>query len=180
MLIAIDNPVGIDAQVVKLQEKINSSLTTKWGIVDSQYKCYGRAYKYKADDGYTAKVYDSSTGDYVDVYFDDSVSAVSFVSVADKVNIEKGQGHTQCALIFFVNLSKVKPTITHRADEEVRRDVIKLVGWASYGFAVTGEETGIENVLREYPGLRRDKKLTNLDLQPLHAFRINLNLIYQL
>jgi hypothetical protein len=113
------------------------------------------------------------------VLWNDKASAVSFFSASDSVVIEKGQGRVDVALIFFVNLSKLKPDATHRADEEVRTDVLKTLGYASFGFALKGYETGVKNVLREYPGSQRDKNLSKLDMQPIHAFRINLNLIYQ-
>lgn len=180
MLIAIDKPVGIDAAIVKLQTKLESSLMTTWNLSDpSQYMCYGRCSKNRTTDGgYAAEVFDPTTGDYKDVYFDDTISAISFFSSADKVVIDKGQGKVAVGLIYFVDLSKVKTSL-HRADEEVRLDIIKLIGYSSFGFALSSIETGVDNVLKEYPGSRRDKRLASLDMGSRHAFRINLNLIYQ-
>jgi hypothetical protein len=168
----------MNKQVVKLQEKLHSSLNKAWGLDDSQYLCYGLCSKNKTSDGYAAEIY-TGNGEYQDVLWDDKASAVSFFSASDSVVIEKGQGRVDVALIFFVDLSKLKPDVTHRADEEVRTDVLKTLGYSSFGFALKGYETGVKNVLKEYPGSQRDKNLTALDMQPIHAFRINLNLIYQ-
>ncbi len=178
MLITKTNPTGIDNAIQKLQEDLHGKLLTKWGINTNLYQSYGRCYKNKTKDGYVAELFTGGK-DYKDAYWNDNLNAISFFSVADKIEAGMGQAKTKVSIIFFVNLSKLKPSITHRADEEVRQDVIRSIGTHSYGFTYEGFETGIENVLREYPGSRRDKGLEAVDMQPVHSFRINLSLIYK-
>lgn len=177
MLITKTSPTGIDNAIQKLQTDLHTKLVTLWGNSDL-YECYGRCYKNKKDNGYVAELF-TSGNDYKDAYWNDSLNALSFFSVSDKVEADKGQAKTNVSIIFFVNLTKLKPTITHRADEEVRQDVILSIGTNSFGFHYMGFETGIDNVLRDFPGSRKDDGLKAVDMQPIHAFRINLSLIYK-
>jgi hypothetical protein len=76
-------------------------------------------------------------------------------------------------------VEKLKPSVGHRADEEVRNEIQKLFGNSLHGFSYESMELWLENVLREYPGSRRDNRLNAVDMQPVHCFRINLTLLYK-
>lgn len=180
MLVTKTNPTGIDNAIQKLQAYLYGRLITSWNLTsdESKYECYGRCYKNKKDNGYIAELF-TGGNEYREAYWNDNLSVLSFFSVSDKVEAELGSNKTSVSIILFVNLVKLKPTITHRADEEVRQDVIRSIGANLYGFHYQGYETGIENVLREYPGSRRDEGLKVVDFQPVHSFRINLSLIYK-
>lgn len=182
MLTVITNPVGIDVQIRKMQEKIHDALMVLWDLdplVSAEnilYECYGRCYRNKKGNGYTAELYNGSN-EYKDIYWNDNLNAISFFGIGNSVKhgiSEKADVH----LVFFVNLAKLKPSLTNRADEEVRLDVLNTVGKFSYGFTYTGLELGIENVLREYPGSIRDERLKHVDMHPVHCFRLNFSLIY--
>jgi hypothetical protein len=177
MLITKDNPVGIDNAIQKLQTIIHTALVSRWGV-SADYECYGRCYRNKKDDGYVAEIFTSGK-DYKDAYWNDTLTALSFFGVSDKVDNDTGSAKAQVHLVFFVDLSKIKPAIAHRADEEVRQDVINAIGPFLNGFTYLGYETGIDNVLREYPGSRRSEGLKAVDMQPVHCFRIRLSLIFQ-
>jgi hypothetical protein len=181
MLITKTNPVGIDNAIQKLQTQIHTTLVTKWGLGSEEenklYQCYGRCYRNKKDNGYIAEIFTGGI-DYRDAYWDDSLKALSFFGVSDRIEEEIGKAKADVHLVFFVNLAKLKPSISHRADEEVRQDVINAIGRYSYGFDYTGYETSLENVLREYPGSRREEGLKAVDMQPVHCFRINLKVSY--
>lgn len=173
MLIVKVNPVGIDRTVQHLQTGLHKLLVAAWGITanDSVYRCYGRVYRNRRDLGYVAEVFKGQK-DYEEVYWNDNLSALSFFTVSDRQEYQKGESKTAAAAIFFVNLSKLKPTIAHRADEEVRQDVIKF-----FQSQMISLETGIDNVLREFP-VTRDR-LIAADMQPVHCFRVNLMLKYK-
>lgn len=179
MLIERTNPKGIDWYIAKLQRQIHNRLiaTDTWNLASDQYRAYGRCYRNKTDDGYVAENYEAN-GEYREVYWDDSISALSFFGVSGSVNLEGPQAQASVHLVFFVNLAKVAPGITHRADEEVRRQVIEAIGASAHGFQPEGVELWLENVLREYPGSRRDNRLKFIDMHPIHCFRINFNLIF--
>lgn len=178
MLTAIDNPKGINLPVSRLQGFVYSSLQSKWGLSEEDYNCYPIVYKNRTPDGYAPEFFYGGT-DYGDAYLDDTVAVTSFFVISDKVEYRGGQGITTAALIFFCDLEKVKPDSAHRMDDEVREDVLRAIGYVRFGFTLLSIETGIDNVLREFSGTRKTKALKFADMQPVHCFRINFNLIYQ-
>jgi hypothetical protein len=176
MLITKTNPTGIDNAIQKLQTDLHSKLLSKWGVETESYECYGRCYRNKKDNGYIAELFTGGI-DYKDAYWNDNLKALSFFGVSDKVEADKGQAKANVSIIFFVDIAKLKPTITHRADEEIRQDVILSIGTNNNGFHYTGYETGLDNVLREYQGSYQGLK--TVDMHPVHCFKINLSLIYK-
>lgn len=182
MLNVKTNPVGIDILIQAYQTALHERLIAAWGLADDQYECYGRCYRNKNDNGYVAEVFKAGI-DYQEVYWNDRVSAVSFFGIS---NEEHGIGeNTRIHLVFFVDIKKLKPTINHRADEEVRRDVQLFAAEGFRGFQYKSTELWLENVLREYPGNFRNYgsgdingKLKFLDMHPTHCFRINLEINY--
>lgn len=178
MLITKTNPTGIDWYIQQLQTKLHTKLISAayWNINEAGYKCYGRCYRNKSDDGYIAQNYESGT-EYKEVYWDDSLKALSFFGTGTTFELGVGAA-ANVHLVFFVNLAQLAPSISHRADEEIRKQVLNVIGTNSFGFAVQSVETGIENVLREYPGSRRDERLKYVDMHPVHCFRINMSLVY--
>jgi hypothetical protein len=178
MLATKTNPVGIDYNLQALQTDLHDALVAKWGISSDDYKSYGRCYRKPTDQGYIAVNYESGN-EYKEVYCDDTLKALSFFGQSARVGFNQLES-TEVHLVFFVNLAALKPLVAHRADEEVRKDVISLIGSASYGFAYMGFDLYLENVLREYPGSRRDSRLSIVDMHPYHCFRINLKVQYDI
>lgn len=179
MLITKTGPVGIDLYIQKLQTKLHTALigADGWNLADaSTYKCYGRCYRNKTDNGYIAENYESS-GEYREVYWDDTLFAISFFGLTN--DIKTGvNNEADVHLVFFANLSKLYPAISHRADEELRLAVTNIIGKHSLGFSYVSTDFWIENVLREYSGSRRENRLRAVDMQPVHCFRINMKLFY--
>jgi hypothetical protein len=178
MLITKTNPQGIDFMLQQLQTMLHDSLLLKWGISSADYKCYGRCYRNRYQYGYVAENYEGGR-EYKEVYWDDALKVLSFFGTSQRVIFE-GSEKADVHLVFFVNLEKIKPSVVHRADEEVRKDVIELLRVSNYGLSYEGYEVYVENVLREYPGSRRDDRLTAVDMHPTHCFRINLSSIYDI
>lgn len=176
MLITKTNPTGADWYIQELQTKLHTKLLVEWNISSDDYKCYGRCYRNKSDDGYIAQNYEASN-EYKEVYWDDTLKAISFFGVGNTANLSVG-ANANVHLVFFVNLAALAPAISHRADEEVRQQVLNAIGSNAFGFSVDSVETSIENVLREYSGSRRDERLKYVDMHPIHCFRINLTLNY--
>ena len=175
MLYAKTSPIGIDFRIQKLQAFLHSELLTAWGLETAKYESYGRCYRNKKDAGYVAEVYTGSD-QYKEVYWQDGLSAISFFGVSDKIMSKLGET-ANVHLVFFVDISKLKPTITHRADEEVRADVMSRV--EMFGFSLVSVDLWIENVLKEYAGSYRDERLKAVDMHPIHCFRLNLKINYQ-
>lgn len=179
MLITKTKPVGIDVAIQNLQTFLHKQLVSKWGLtgdIDTGYECYGRVYRNKKDAGYVAEVY-VGNNEYKEVYWNDTLKAISWFGLSDKTDFDK-QNISKVHLVFFVDLAKLKPAIAHRADEEIRNEIQKLFGYSLFGFSWESIELGIDNVLREYPGSRRDERLKAVDMHPVHCFRINLKCIY--
>lgn len=184
MLNVKEDPVGIDVYIRKFQEKLYSSLMETWGLNpenaddEKRYQCYGRCYRNKKSNGYVAEVFESGK-DYKEVYWNDTLSAISFFGISDSIEhnvAEKANVH----LVFFVDLKKLKPSINSRADEEVRADVIKLVQAGLFGFKYESMDLWLENVLKEYSGSYRDERLKAVDMHPVHCFRLNFSLNYNI
>jgi hypothetical protein len=179
MVISIENPVGINVPVKSLQTELNKQLSTKWGLTgenDPAYEAYGLIYRNKKDAGYIAEAY-AGNSEYKEVYWNDELSAISWFGQSGPVEFDT-RNKVKVHLIFFVNIAKLKPAIAHRGDEEIRTDVRNIIGRGLYGFSYDSTELWIENVLREYPGSRRDNRLKAVDMHPIHCFRLNLTLIY--
>lgn len=183
MLITRTNPAGIDSNIQDVQQQLHSNLITAWGIDPEKYKCYGRCYRNKTlDNGYIAEVY-TAKGEYKEVYHDDSYIALSFFGVSNRP-IDQTYDRMDVHLVFFVDLKKLAlkdvdgNVIQHRADEECRQIVHDAIPQFSYGFEYKSTEYWIENVLREYPGSRRDERLKYVDMHPVHSFRLNYSVQY--
>lgn len=185
MLITKTVPVGIDIPIQKLQIKLHDGLLKKWGIdplvavQNEQYVAHGRCYRNKTENGYRADLY-TGNGDYVPLGWDDAKSAVSFFGMGTNESKQPTGVKANVHLVFFVNLSKLKPSVAHRADEEVRLDVLGLLMPAvPFGFTLMGTETSVDMVLKEYPASYKGGTLAAVDMQPVHCFRLNFELTYE-
>src|SRR5688572_23310877 len=107
MLITKTDPKGIDYYIQRLQTALHDRLA--WG---SNYHCHGRCYRNRKNDGFVAEVYQGD-GEYKDVYFDDSLSAISFFGISGAIEKEGVMNTVDVHLVFFVDLSKLKPDIEH-------------------------------------------------------------------
>jgi hypothetical protein len=182
MLITKTNPVGIDFMLQKFQTFLHDELMVKWGLnpaiaaQDKLFECYGRCARNKTESGYVAEIL-TSGNDYKEVYWNDTINAISFFGISGSETYNIGET-VPVHLVFFVDLKKLKPTITHRADEEVRKDVQLLAEKGMFGFRYISTELWIENVLKEYNGSYKSSQLQKLDMQPVHCFRLNFELQY--
>ncbi len=123
-VISKTNPVGIDIVINDLQELLFTGLTAKgW----TNYDSYPRVYKNETKDGLIPEFY-TSKGDYEEVYFDDRLNALSFWLVDDSVEQQNNPNYTaNIKVVFQVNLNKLYNNISHRADEEMHRDVSRIL-----------------------------------------------------
>ena len=177
MLIQKTDPMGIDVAIQALQDKLYAGVINQWGIQGSKYKCYARCYRNRKEAGYVAENYEGNK-EYKEVYHDDALYASSFFGISD--NIEISEANTAAVhLIMFVNLDMVKPTAEQRADEEVRTEVCNILDAGLSHSVVRSVDLTVERVLREYRGSLRDDRLKNIDMHPVHCFRVNLELVYE-
>lgn len=175
MLIAKTNPQGLDIPIQAFQKIMYDQLIATWGISEDQYKCYPRCYRNRKENVYKAENFEGGK-DYKDAYWDDKLSVVSFFGLSSTEDHRQNE-RIKVHMVFFVDLKKLKPSITHRADEEVRKDVQLLALQEFYGMKYLSTELWAENVLREYPGSARELE-SRIDMHPVHCFRINFELNY--
>lgn len=181
MIALRQNPVGVDKLISSLQKKLYAELPGLWDIEESKYNCFARCYRNQTKTGeYMAEVFDGGT-EYREVYFDDNVSVTSFFGISQEARIAADNMMTaDIHLIFFVNLGKIKPD-DDRNDQEARIDVQRIVDHfgMSRGFSITKQVLGLDKILAEYPGTRKEEGLKFKDQHPLHAFRFDMQVFYQ-
>ncbi len=184
MLIVKTNPVGIDVYIQNLQTRLHTELVRQLEFEGdaAEYECYGRCYRNKTENGYKAEVF-TVANDYKEVYWNDTKSVLSFFGQG--TTIKRGiKSEADVHFVMFANLVKLEladkqgTLITHRADEELRQMVTGIIGRYSDGFSLVSIDTGIENVLRDYPGSIKNDNLKYVDMHPVHAFRLNLKLLF--
>lgn len=176
MLNILTIPTGVDVAIQKMQIMLHENLMNMWGIDSTLYQSFGRCYRNKKDNGYIAEVY-LGNNEYKEVYWDDSLSAISFFGIGNNIKFDGAQ-EVDCHLIFFVNLKNLKPELSSRGDENVRFDVINASNFGMFGFKYKSIDLSIENVLKDYPGSYRENRLRLVDMHPIHCFRLNFSLQY--
>ncbi len=178
------DPVGADIRIQKHQLFLYPALKAIWGITgDTSWNSHGRAYRNQTVDGYTPEVFtgignEAASEEYKEVFFDDSLSALSFYHMGEVGKYTHSDPVVDVALIFMVNVPELKPDITWRADEEIRNDVEKLCQIDHYGMQLMGFVTGIDQVFKEYSGWRKKEGIKYRDEHPLHCFRLNFSLLF--
>jgi hypothetical protein len=169
---------GVDIPIQKLQSYLYPLVKGLWGLGDSTYNAYGRAYRNQTEDGYSPEVY-TGLNEYKDVYQDDTLSASSFFGVGEVQTVKASNQTADVFLIFMVDLSKIKPGAT-RNDEEAHIDIENLCKPKNFEFTFTGLVTGIDQVFKEYSGWKKKEGIKYRDMHPQHCFRLNFKLLYNI
>lgn len=178
MLISRTSPVGIDKVISSLQNRMYAALIKKWAGV---YTCTPRCYRNQSSaNDYVAELFDGI--DYREMYFDDTVSAVSFFGISGESQITiDNQEQANVHLVFFVNLNSIKTPDIERRDEEAVLDVQSIIDTIgrTYGFVLQKVGTGLSYCLKEYPGSRQSEGLKFRDQHPFLCFRFDMAVYYQ-
>jgi hypothetical protein len=177
VIVVKNNPIGMDYYIQQAQSRLYDELCRVWGTTD--YNCYGRVDRIKDTNGAYSAYVTGADGKLTDAYWDASKKAVSFFGVSGPIQHMGGKANHRADihLVFFVNLKSLKPGITHRADEEVRLDVLNALGEKSYGLEYKSTELWIENALKEYGGSKA-RYLQFFDIADTHIFRLNYTLLF--
>jgi hypothetical protein len=165
------NPDGVDAQIQRLQSWLYTKLANEgWTLHES----YERCYKTKRDDKIIPEIFIDN--EYRELLLDDKVNVTSFFLVDDNENISDRLCTINIQWIIQANIKNLYPSITHRADEELRSDLKRLLKLNPYQFRLTGCIQGIESV---YDSLKINIKFTD-DMNQFHVCRFNLELNYNI
>ena len=192
MILEKIKPVGIDVDIAIIQKAIHDAFDIKWSYgqnTSGGIICYPRCYintkrrnKFNVYDSKIIEYFDSSNLDdsleYTDInteYSRDILDAENnkMIILAEyDIFPVNSMGNFESSIIeciFIVNLNKTHPEIKHRADEEVRLEVKQVF--------TKIPNTKIKRIVRTLGNVFGDIKYsTNLDMQPLHCFKIILEL----
>lgn len=151
------NPEGIDIEINRIQEKLYNKLNY------SDFDGYGRAYQIESKPKFFVK-----DGDYKDLLLNDKITG-HFFFVEDPITKLESIYQTNVSIIFFLNIKKIKPSITTRGDEEIRVEILKVLE-KSRTFYLEEITKGVEAL----DGF--DHEL--LDMQPYHFLKFTGSLHY--
>jgi hypothetical protein len=182
MIVTVNSPRGIDNSIAKLQRYLQEELFKIWGInpldeiESAKFVFYPRVYRNQDEaTGFIAELY-TGGGNYREVYFDDTIAkGLSWFGQGSRIT-NGTPASVDIHLVTFARLDALYPAISNRADNEIREDFIKVLEAPVFGFTLLSTEIWLANVLREYPGSRRDNRLQAADMGQNHAFRLNLRL----
>jgi hypothetical protein len=171
-----ENPIGIDREIQNIQQEIYNQVGCLW---EGTLKVCGRVYRDSVDGIELPKPFWFEDGiDYREFYFDDRYSGTVFFLDDDSHNTEDGFNYTSnVKCVFMVNLNKILPKESDRADTKAQRDVVHVLRDIGPGkFEISVIEKKLENVLS---GLDISSILFT-DTHPKHCFSVNIDLSYYL
>lgn len=170
MLVQKTNPIGIDKTIDFLQTKLNANSILSAVSYDNLPRAYKNPKANKA--GFVPELY-RGNGNYSEVLMNDNVVITSFF-IADDVSNYTDEIETEFALIVQCSdLTAVYPSITHRADEELKHTVMNILQPLK-AVKVINIETSIDLVYREF-----DREFIKFDdMGSFFVFRINMSTRY--
>jgi len=177
---------GLSLAIQSIQEELYDALPDFWS---GDIEGFGKVYKniensfndiptyYKSAKIFIPEVYNSNTGNYEDVYYNDRKSCVFCFLISDKDETEDQiLFKNKVKVVFMVDLKKIYPSEKERQDAKAQKDVIDILRNINGSYEINEIERGIDNVFNQYT----TSKIRFNDLQPLHAFSVNIDLEYYL
>lgn len=162
-----DIPVGIDVAIHKAQKKLHDALDLSW----SGLECYPRCYVIEAEQGCTIAHF-VGHNDYEPVIHSDK-SKCFFVVKPQVKHVGGDIFIAEVELFFIVDLAKAKSTIDHRADEEVRVEVLNVLNMIPSVYVI--------DIITKQEVVFKDYVYNDIDdMQPHHCFKITLKFEYDI
>lgn len=167
------NPIGIDAIIDGVQ-KAMYELGTFWNI---ELEGYPRCYILNKENGQTVEAYIGDNEYSKPLSFAEG-NKFFFVAPNDIEYVSNMFVTTNIELYFILNTVECKPTINHRADEEVRNDVLRELERIPTikTIRVLWQIDKVFNRFRNKQSRSYDYD-TATDIHPYHAFKIELELL---
>lgn len=176
----VDNAIGIDALIKKIQVSLYGELVSLWNGYnpDIVVNGYGRVYKNTRSFRRIPEVFLKKENDYEDAFYDDQADANFFFIEND--------AHQSTDEVFFQNAMKIVFGLdltkcysgTDRLDALAHRDIISILRNLpmSGKYNITGYEIGLERIFSGFTitGIQKD------DLHPTHIFAVLIDLNYSL
>lgn len=152
------NPIGIDAEIQGIQEYLYEKLND-WNL-----EAFGRA---EIIDKKPRVFYKKN--DYKEVLFLNETSNGKFFFVdSEKTKLEEGFLVTDVDLYFLLDVKKIKPNVNHRADEEIRVEILNYLQKKYKEIDITKGQKVLSNF---------ETKLN--DMQPYHFLKFSFEVKYQ-
>lgn len=152
------NPVGVDIEIKTLQEYLERKLSS-WNI-----DIFGRVEEY----GDKLMVF-YKKNDYLPILkFNPKTNGRVFFLDSNDTSLKDGFYTTKLDIYFLLNVVKIKPDVTHRADEEIRMEILKVL-------EIKFNEIEIEKGQKVVSGFNTKLK----DLQPYHFLKFTVSVSYQ-
>jgi hypothetical protein len=177
---------GLSSAIQSIQEELYTALPKFWS---GDIEGFGKVYKnvqnssdnvpdyYKTSKIFVPEVYNSLKSNYEDVFYDNSKSCVFCFLIDDKDTTDDRVLFTsKVKVVFMVDLSKIYPTYKERQDGKAQKDVVEILREINGDYEINEVQRGIDNIFNEYT----TSKIKFNDIQPLHAFSINIDLNYYL
>lgn len=159
------NPKGLDVSIQEVQKILYTKLTTLWGV---DLNAYGRCYPYIRDN-YRVIEYYYGSNDYKNLVYAEQ-NKFFFTAENDLTRTGDDFYTTNISLYFILNVNEIYPLVNHRADEEARVDVLKILN-STGKVQVTSVTTEINKVFSRFEYENTD------DMQPYHCFKIDLDVL---
>ena len=177
---------GLSLAIQSIQKELYEALPKFWS---GDIEGFGKVYKnvqnssdnvpdyYKTSKIFVPEVYNSLKSNYEDVFYDNSKSCVFCFLIDDKDTTDDRVLFTsKVKVVFMVDLSKIYPTYKERQDGKAQKDVVEILREINGDYEINEVQRGIDNIFNEYT----TSKIKFNDIQPLHAFSINIDLNYYL
>jgi hypothetical protein len=159
MIISKTSPVSEDKWIHRLLVSMERVLLSSWsGVSTAEAKFYGRA------DFIDGKYYFHTGNKNLEVLTDKHYKFLSFVAVDQNASFSIGKHNIPARLVCQGNLKSLYPSITHRADAELRKSVIEVLL--------------LHCDMPQYLGYNIIAQDNLKDMQPFHTFELNFNIVY--
>jgi hypothetical protein len=162
------NPVGIDYCIDVMQKDLYDRILELWSLTEDQVLSYPKVYRVSKTEGDTneaLRYYSSSSYLSHDMLLDNKYAVQFFFLPVGTSDYTNWLFHQDIEIVFYVNLTTIKPLITHRADTEVEFDIKNNLARPE-SFKGIGSCKGL-------PGFNE-----LMDMQPFHSFKILTTITY--
>ena len=163
---------GIDVEIQKAQRLLHDKLNVLW---NTDISGYGRAYLLKRSKQVIPEVFVDGK-DYKDVLSLDD-NRFFFVQSNSSDRVSNKRYESDIDVYFILNLKDVKPNVTHRADEEVHKDVDYVLNQSN--LEIKSLEIGVDNVIKDFKIEERDN-FNKSDFEPYHIFKFMCTVMYDI
>lgn len=156
------SPTGIDEVVDNIQVRLYNNLS-----FPSSFNIFDRAYKTESDNGVKLERYVGGN-EYKDVFVNDKTAGHIVFYLNEKSDVKASAINGTLSVFCFADLSECYPSVIHRADQELHRDLYTVLR----SYHITNITHGID-ALRGY-------NVKFQDIHPWHVCRFDLKLNYSL